>query len=89
MSAAGANVGSGMFIGRLAERAALGRLLQAPRAGRSGVLVVRGELGVGKTALLEDAVASAAGLRIARAAGVESEMERVQPAARTAGAGPA
>jgi DNA-binding CsgD family transcriptional regulator len=64
-----------MFLGRLAERAALGRLLEAPRAGRSGVLVVRGVLGVGKTALLEDAVASAADLRIARAAGVESEME--------------
>jgi DNA-binding CsgD family transcriptional regulator len=64
-----------MFLDRPAERAALRRLLQAPRAGRSGVLVVRGGLGVGKSALLEDAVASAADLRIARADGVESEME--------------
>jgi DNA-binding CsgD family transcriptional regulator len=64
-----------MLLDRTAEREALGRLLEGARAGRSGVLVVRGEPGVGKTALLEDAVASAAGLRIARAAGVESEME--------------
>jgi DNA-binding CsgD family transcriptional regulator len=64
-----------MLLGRLAERAALGRLVETARAGRSGVLVVRGEPGVGKTALVEDAVASAAGLGIARAAGVESEME--------------
>jgi DNA-binding CsgD family transcriptional regulator len=64
-----------MFLDRPAERAALGHLLEAPRAGRSGVLVVRGALGVGKTTLLEDAVASAADLRVARAAGVESEME--------------
>jgi DNA-binding CsgD family transcriptional regulator len=64
-----------MLLDRLAERAALGRLMEAARSGRSGVLVMRGEPGVGKTALVEDAVASAAGLSIARAAGVESEME--------------
>jgi len=64
-----------MLLDRLAERAALGRLLEAVRAGRSAVLVVRGEPGVGKTALLDDATESAAGLRIARVAGVESEME--------------
>jgi DNA-binding CsgD family transcriptional regulator len=64
-----------MLLDRLAERAALGQLVEAARAGRSGVLVVRGEPGVGKTALVEDAVASAAGVRIVRAAGVESEME--------------
>jgi DNA-binding CsgD family transcriptional regulator len=64
-----------MLLDRLAERAALGRLLEAARRGQSGALVVRGEPGVGKTALLEDAIESAAGLSIARVAGVESEME--------------
>jgi predicted ATPase len=64
-----------MLLDRLAERAALGRLLDEARAGRSGVLVVRGEPGIGKTALLENTIAAATGLRIARAAGVESEME--------------
>src|SRR5580700_6468091 len=64
-----------MLLGRLPERAALSGLLEAARAGRSGVMVVRGEPGVGKTALLEYAIESAAGLRIARVAGVESEME--------------
>ena len=64
-----------MLLDRLPERAALSQLLDAARAGRSGVLVVRGEPGVGKTALLDWAVESAAGLRVARVAGVESEME--------------
>jgi DNA-binding CsgD family transcriptional regulator len=64
-----------MLLDRLAERAALGRLLEAARGGRSAVLLVRGEPGVGKTALLEDAVQAAAGFRVARAVGVESEME--------------
>jgi DNA-binding CsgD family transcriptional regulator len=64
-----------MLLGRLPERAALSQLLDAARAGRSGVLVLHGEPGVGKTALLEYAIESAAGLRVARVAGVESEME--------------
>ena len=64
-----------MLLGRVPERAALSQLLDAARAGRSGVLVVRGEPGVGKTALLEYAIESAAGLRVARVAGIESEME--------------
>jgi DNA-binding CsgD family transcriptional regulator len=64
-----------MLLDRLPERAALGQLLEGARDGRSGVLVLRGEPGAGKTALLEDAVESAAGLRVARVAGVESEME--------------
>jgi DNA-binding CsgD family transcriptional regulator len=61
--------------GRRAEREVLDRLLQAVRSGQSGVLVVSGEPGVGKTALLESAIISASGFRVARAAGVESEME--------------
>jgi DNA-binding CsgD family transcriptional regulator len=64
-----------MLLDRLPERAALSGLLEAARAGRSGVLVMRGEPGAGKTALLDWAVESAAGLRVARVAGVESEME--------------
>src|ERR1700746_3365403 len=64
-----------MLLDRLQERAALSELLDAARAGRSGVLVMRGEPGIGKTALLEYAVESAAGLRVARVAGVESETE--------------
>src|SRR5215472_1668128 len=48
-----------MLLNRHAERAALGRLLDAARAGQSGVLVVRGAPGIGKTALLENAVESA------------------------------
>jgi DNA-binding CsgD family transcriptional regulator len=53
----------------------LDQLLEAVRAGRSGALVVRGEPGVGKTALLESAIESASDLRVARAVAVESEME--------------
>ena len=47
------------------------------RAGRSGALVVRGEPGVGKTALLEYVLERASGCRVARASGVQSEMELV------------
>ncbi len=64
-----------VLLNRYAERAALGRLLDAARAGQSGVLVVRGVPGIGKTALLEDAIESATGFRVARIVGVESEME--------------
>jgi DNA-binding CsgD family transcriptional regulator len=64
-----------MLLDRLPERAALSQLLDTARAERSGVLVMRGEPGVGKTALLEYAIGSAAGLRVVRVAGVESEME--------------
>src|SRR4051812_36051448 len=61
--------------GRLDETAALERLLAGVRAGRSQVLVLHGEAGVGKTALLDHLVVRAKGCRIVRAAGVESEME--------------
>jgi DNA-binding CsgD family transcriptional regulator len=60
---------------RRSEREALGRLLEAVRGGQSRVLVVTGEAGVGKTALLESVIGSASGYRVMRAVGVESEME--------------
>src|SRR3984893_9451182 len=61
--------------GRRVEREALERLLDAVRSGQSRVLVVSGEPGIGKTALLESAMSSASGFRVVRAVGVESEME--------------
>ena len=53
----------------------LDRLLEDVRAGQSRVLVLRGEAGVGKSALLDHLRGRASGCRLARAAGVESEME--------------
>jgi len=64
-----------MLRGRRRESVVLEGLLDGARAGRSGALVVRGDAGVGKTALLEYVVASAADLGVVRAVGVESEME--------------
>ena len=61
--------------GRVAERAQLDELLDAIRRGESRSLVLRGEPGIGKTALLEYLVASAADTTVLRAVGVESEME--------------
>ncbi|MDB5065038.1 MAG: LuxR family transcriptional regulator [Chloroflexi bacterium] len=60
---------------RRSERGALDRLLGAVHEGRSGVLVLRGEAGIGKTALLDYAVETASGCRVARVTGVESEAE--------------
>jgi DNA-binding CsgD family transcriptional regulator len=53
----------------------LDRLIEAVRAGRSGALVIRGEAGVGKTALLDYVAEHASDCLVARAAGVQSEME--------------
>jgi DNA-binding CsgD family transcriptional regulator len=53
----------------------LGRLLTGIRSGRSGVLVVRGEAGIGKTALLEHFIEQASGCIVARATGVQADME--------------
>jgi DNA-binding CsgD family transcriptional regulator len=60
------------LLGRDREREALDRLLEG---GRGGVLVVHGEPGIGKTALLEYAVETGREFRVARICGVESEME--------------
>jgi DNA-binding CsgD family transcriptional regulator len=61
--------------GRRAECAVLDQLIEAVRAGASRALVVRGEPGVGKTALLDYLAGRAHGCRVARAVGVQSEME--------------
>jgi DNA-binding CsgD family transcriptional regulator len=61
--------------GRVSECALLDNLVSAVRRGESRSLVLRGEAGIGKTALLEYLIASAPDLTVVRAVGVESEME--------------
>ena len=61
--------------GRAAECAKLDQLLSAVRSGQSGTLVVRGEAGCGKSALLDYVAAHSDGCRLDRAVGVQSEME--------------
>jgi predicted ATPase len=63
------------LLGRRRECAALYELVTTVRAGPSQALVLRGEAGVGKSALLDYLVQHASGCGVARAAGVESEME--------------
>ena len=64
-----------MLLGREREQAQLDELLEDARAGRSRVLVVRGEAGIGKTALLDYAAERATDMTVVRALGVESEAE--------------
>jgi DNA-binding CsgD family transcriptional regulator len=64
-----------LLRGRITEREDLDRLLATVGRGRSQVLVVRGEAGVGKSALLSHVAEHAVGFRVARISGVESEME--------------
>ena len=64
-----------MLRGRRDECAVLDGLLDAARAGQSGALVLEGEAGVGKTALLEHAIESASDLWVLRVVGVQSEAE--------------
>ena len=64
-----------MLRGRTPECAALDRLLLRTQAGQSQILVLRGESGIGKTALLDYLAERASGCRVMRAVGVESEME--------------
>src|SRR5580700_10205829 len=61
--------------GRRRECAVLDRLVAGARAGTSGVLLLRGEAGSGKTALLQYVLQHAPGCRIARVAGTESETD--------------
>src|SRR5919202_1886370 len=63
------------LLGRRSECETLDRLVGTVRGGESAVLVLRGEAGVGKSALLAYLIERATGCRVARAAGVESEME--------------
>ena len=63
------------LIDRGAERDTLDRFVAAIRAGESRALVVSGEAGIGKTALLDYLAANASGCRLVRIAGVQSEME--------------
>ncbi|HWM04093.1 MAG TPA: LuxR family transcriptional regulator [Actinophytocola sp.] len=63
-----------MLFGRGAECAALDGLLAAARTSSSGVLVLRGEPGVGKSALCDYAAEHAAGMRVLRSAGIETEV---------------
>ena len=64
-----------ILLGRSKQREALDGLLADARGGHGAVLVVRGEAGVGKTALLRYAAEQAVGFQVRRTAGVESEMQ--------------
>ena len=64
-----------MLLGRDQERAALDGLIEAAGNGLSGVLVLHGEAGMGKTALLEYSIESASGLLVTRITGLEAERE--------------
>src|SRR3954454_11977310 len=63
------------FLGRTSERGVLDQLLADLGGGQSAVLVVRGEAGIGKTALLRYAARQASGFRVAQVAGAHGEME--------------
>ena len=68
--------GSGPVLrGRARECARLDELLGAVGRGESGALVLRGEAGMGKTALLDYAASQGEGCTVVRSVGVESEME--------------
>ena len=70
-----AHGGSPQLRGRSGECARLRDLVAAVRRGESQILLLRGEAGIGKSALLEALVGAAEGMQIVRASGVESEME--------------
>src|SRR5919197_5065152 len=63
------------FLGRTRERERLDAMLGQAREGESAVLVIRGEPGIGKTALLRYAARHATGFRLAQVTGAEAEME--------------
>jgi DNA-binding CsgD family transcriptional regulator len=63
------------FLGRARERERLDAMLAQARDGRSAVVVIRGEAGIGKTALLRYAARQASGLRTTEVEGIQAEME--------------
>ena len=63
------------MVGRSAEQARINRLVADAKDGRSRSLVLRGEAGIGKTALLDYAERVAGGMRVLRVVGIESEAE--------------
>jgi DNA-binding CsgD family transcriptional regulator len=70
-----------MLIGRGTERSAVDQILKSSRDGASAILVVRGEEGIGKTALLNYARESAAGMRVVGIAGAQAESDAPYAAA--------
>jgi DNA-binding CsgD family transcriptional regulator len=64
-----------VIVGRSAEQSRIRRLVADAKAGRGGSLVLRGEAGIGKTALLDYARGVAAGMRVLRVVGIESEAD--------------
>src|SRR5262245_60630154 len=64
-----------VLLGRAGERETLDRILRSVRGGQSAALVIRGEAGVGKTALLQHVADEASGFRVAQLAGIEAEAE--------------
>jgi AAA ATPase domain len=63
------------LFGRIRELDLLRQLIADVRGGQGAVLVVRGEAGIGKTALLQNLAEQASGFRVVRAVGIEAEME--------------
>src|SRR5690349_15082748 len=63
------------FVGRAVERDLLDGLLERVRTGESEVLVLRGEAGIGKTALLRYTARQASGFQVVQITGVQAEME--------------
>ena len=68
-------VASGLFSGRDDELLRLRDVGERARIGAGGALIVGGDAGIGKTALLDQLCEGASGLRVVRATGVETEME--------------
>ncbi|MFI7064271.1 AAA family ATPase [Kribbella sp. NPDC050124] len=64
-----------MIVGRYGEQSRINRLMADAKDGRSRSLVLRGEAGIGKTALLDYAESVAGGMRVLRVVGIESEAE--------------